>query len=127
MLSDLLIRLRALFRRSAVESELDDELRFHFDQEVKKYAQSGLTREEAIRRARLAFGGLDQIKKECRDARGVRFLETLAQDIRYGLRMLRRRVASVPNGLGADGLLGGMPTASGKEPHLRLQPAPVLP
>jgi putative ABC transport system permease protein len=90
MLSDLLIRLRALFRRNAVESELDVELRFHFHQQIEKYISSGLTREEAMRRARLEFGGLDQIKEECRDARGVQFLETLAQDVRYGLRMLRK-------------------------------------
>ena len=44
MLNDLRIRLRALFRRNAVEGELDDELRFHFEQQVEKYARSGLTR-----------------------------------------------------------------------------------
>jgi len=90
MLNELLIRLRALFHRSAVESELDDELRFHFDHQVEKFVQSGLPLPEARRRARLSFGGSDQIKEECRDARGTHFLETLAQDIRYGLRMLRK-------------------------------------
>jgi putative ABC transport system permease protein len=90
MLTDLLIRLRALSRRKAVESELDDELRFHFDQQVEKYVNSGLAREKALRRARLDFGSLDQVKEECRDARGVNVLETLAQDVRYGLRMLRK-------------------------------------
>jgi predicted permease len=90
MLSDLLIRVRALFRRNAVESELDDELRFHFEQQVEKFVQSGLPLPEARRRARLEFGGSDQIKEECRDARGVNLLEALAQDIRFGLRMLRK-------------------------------------
>jgi predicted permease len=90
MLSDLLIRLRALFRRDAVESELDDELRFHFDQQVEKFVQSGLPLAEARRRARLEFGGSELIKEECREARGVHFLETLAQDVRYGLRMMRK-------------------------------------
>jgi putative ABC transport system permease protein len=90
MLSDLFIRLRSLYRRNTVEGELDDEIRFHFEQHVEKYVQSGLTREEATRRARLEFGGLDQVKEECRDARGVHLLETLIQDIRYGLRMLRK-------------------------------------
>jgi putative ABC transport system permease protein len=90
MLSDLLIRLRALFRRNAVESELDDELRFHFDQQVEKFVQSGMPVAEARRRARLEFGGSDQIKEECREARGVRFLETLWQDLHYGVRMLRK-------------------------------------
>ncbi|MGA8224475.1 MAG: ABC transporter permease [Candidatus Acidiferrales bacterium] len=90
MLSDLRVRLRALFRRTAVEGELDDELHFHFDQQVEKYVRAGLTREEAMRRVRLDFGGFDQVKEECRDARGSQFVETLAQDVRYGLRMLRK-------------------------------------
>ena len=53
MLSDLVFRLRSLFRRNTVEAELDDELRFHFEQQVEKYVRLGLTREEAGRRARL--------------------------------------------------------------------------
>lgn len=67
MLSDLLICLRALFRRNAVECELDAELRFHFDQQVEKFVQSGLPFAEARCGARLTIGGADQIKKECRD------------------------------------------------------------
>jgi len=59
MLSDILIRLRALFRRDAVEGELDDELRFHFEQQVAKCVQSGVPCEEARRRARLEFGGAE--------------------------------------------------------------------
>jgi putative ABC transport system permease protein len=90
MLSDLLIRVHALFRRNAVEGELDDELRFHFDQQVEKLVHSGLPLAEARRRARLMFGGSDHIKEECREARGVHFLETLAQDIRFALRMLAK-------------------------------------
>jgi putative ABC transport system permease protein len=90
MFSDVLIRLRALFRRSTVENELDDELRFHFDQQVEKFVQSGLPLLEARRRARLEFGGVDQLKEECREARGVHFLETSARDVRYALRMLRK-------------------------------------
>ncbi len=90
MLSDLLFRVRSLFRRKAVETELDDELRFHFERQVEKYVSSGLTRAEALRRARIAFGGLDQVKEECREARGVHMMETMFQDVRYGLRMLRK-------------------------------------
>ncbi|HEV2490637.1 MAG TPA: ABC transporter permease [Candidatus Acidoferrales bacterium] len=90
MFSGLWIRLRSLFRRNAVEDELDAELRFHFDQQVEKFIHSGLPLAEARRRARLTIGGSDQIKEECREARGVHFLETLAQDIRYALRMLRK-------------------------------------
>src|SRR5690348_2269934 len=90
MLTDLLYRLRALVQRRAVECELDEELQFHFAQQVEKYLQSGLDRAEAVRRARLTFGGMEQVKEECRDARGVLFLETVFQDCRYALRMMRR-------------------------------------
>jgi predicted permease len=90
MLSDLLIRLRALFRCDAVENELDDELRFHFEQQVEKFVAAGAPLAEARRRARLEFGGADQIKEECREARGTHLLDTFAQDIRYGMRMLRK-------------------------------------
>ena len=90
MLNDLLLRLRSLFRRKNVEAELDDELRFHFEQQVAKFIQSGLPPQEAKRRARLDFGGVEQLKEEHREARGVNFIETVLQDIRYGLRMLRQ-------------------------------------
>jgi hypothetical protein len=94
MLTDWRIRLRALFNRTAVEGELEDELRFHFERHVEHYLKAGLDREEAMRRARLAFGGVDQIKEECRDARGIRLIDELRQDASYGLRMLRRRMLS---------------------------------
>src|SRR6266567_721911 len=90
MLSDLLYRMRAVFRHKSMEAELEEELRAHVERQVEKSVQSGLTHEEAARRARLEFGGVDQVKEACRDARGVNFLETLIQDVRYGLRMLRR-------------------------------------
>jgi putative ABC transport system permease protein len=90
MLSDLWMRMRAVLRRKAVEGELDDELRFDFEQRVEKYVRAGMTREEAMRRARLEFGTPDSVKEECREARGVHFLETFVQDVRYGLRMLRK-------------------------------------
>ncbi len=90
MLSDLFFRVRSLFRRQAVETELDDELRFHFEQQIAKFVNSGLTPDEALRRARIDFGGLGQVKEECREARGVQVMETLLQDIRYGVRMLRK-------------------------------------
>lgn len=90
MLTDLFLRLRCLFRRTAVENELDEELRFHLEQQVEKHTQSGLSHKEAQRRARLEFGGLEQAKEECRDARGLNFIDSLIQDLRFGLRMLRK-------------------------------------
>jgi predicted permease len=90
MLSDLLHRLRSIFQRTTVESELNDELRFHFDRLVDRHVQAGLSFQEAQRRARLEFGGVDQVREECRDARGTQFFDTLAQDFRFNLRLLRR-------------------------------------
>ena len=88
MLNDLLFRLRALFRRRAVEAELDEELRFHFENEVEKHKSRGITPEEARRRARLSFGGHDQIKEDCREAHGTSLLESCLHDLRYALRFL---------------------------------------
>jgi putative ABC transport system permease protein len=107
--NDLLFRLRSLFRRATVESEADSELRFHFEHQVEKYIQCGLTREDATRRARLEFGGHEHLKEEIRDARGVNLIETLFQDIRYGLRILGRTpviscvaILSLALGIGAN-------------------------
>ena len=90
VLNDLLQRMRSLVRRETVEGELDDELRFHVEEHVEKSVAAGLSREEAMRRARLEFGGFDQVKEECRDARGVQLMETFIQDVRYALRTLAK-------------------------------------
>jgi putative ABC transport system permease protein len=90
MLNDLRIRLRALFRRKRVERELDEELRFHIERQTEKYVQAGMKPGEAARRARIELGGVEQTKEECREARGVNFIETTIRDLRYGLRQLRR-------------------------------------
>ena len=93
MLDDFLFRVRSLFRKKAVEAELDDELRFHMNGQLDKLLKSGLPREEALRRVRMEFGGLDQVKEECREARGVSLVEAAWQDIRYALRWLRKAPA----------------------------------
>jgi putative ABC transport system permease protein len=88
LLHDLLFRLRTLMRHSAAENELDDELRFHLERQIDKYVKSGMSEAEAVRRARLEFGGLDQVKDNCREARGISFVETLVQDSHYAVRTL---------------------------------------
>ena len=90
MLTDFIFRMRALLRGGAVERELDEELRFHVAHAIEKSVASGLSRDEAVRRARLMFGGVDQIKEACRDARGVRWLDDVLQDLRYGVRTVKR-------------------------------------
>ncbi len=94
MFADLRARLRALVRRSTVERELDAELQFHVEQQIEQFMNAGLDRDDAARRARLVFGGLDQIKEECRDARGTRLIEELWRDVQYAVRMMRRRTLS---------------------------------
>jgi predicted permease len=86
MLNDLRFRIRALFRRKAMETELDQELRFHFEREVERRKNAGMTQAEATPHARLSFGGHQQIKEDCREARGISLLEASLQDIRFALR-----------------------------------------
>ena len=89
--ADLKYRLRALFRRGAMERELAEELRFHLEREAEKYERAGDSPDAALRRARLAFGGVEAAKEASRDARGTVLLETLLRDVRYALRGLRAR------------------------------------
>jgi putative ABC transport system permease protein len=82
--------LLAVLGRTRMESEMDAELRFHIEAFAEDLVRSGLPRREALRRARIEFGGIERAKEECREARGVNFLETLFQDLRFGQRMLRK-------------------------------------
>src|SRR5438067_98684 len=90
MFTDLTHRLRSLIRRRTVEQDLDDELRFHFERLIDRHVANGLAHDEALRRARLEMGGFDQVKEEHRDARGVRLLEDLGDDLRYAIRQVKR-------------------------------------
>ena len=78
----------AILVRTRTENEMDAELRFHIEARAEDLVRGGMSREEALRRARIEFGGLERAKEECRDARGVNFVESLIQDFRFGVRML---------------------------------------
>ena len=79
-----------LFRRSQVESEMEEELRAHIQYRADDLERSGVSRAEALRRARVEFGGQERFKEDCRESLGGNFLETMAGDVRFSLRVLRK-------------------------------------
>ena len=84
------LRLRSLLGKSRAEQELSEEFRFHLDKLIEESVANGMSEEEARYAALREFGGVEQLKEECRDAWHVRFITELVQDVRYGLRQLRR-------------------------------------
>src|SRR5215472_17601203 len=84
--------LRAVARRSRMEREMDAELRFHIEAFAEDLVRSGVPREEGLRRARIEFGGVERAKEECREARGLSFIDSVFQDLRFGLRMMRKNL-----------------------------------
>jgi putative ABC transport system permease protein len=85
--------LRRLVRRQQLEHHLDAELRDHIERQVADYVRGGMSDAEARRQARMSIGGVEQVKEQCRDARGTMWAEQIARDVAYALRQLRRRPA----------------------------------
>jgi len=93
MLDRLKMRWRALFHREELERELEAELRFHLESDATQNVQSGMNPDDAHYSALQSFGPLERSKEECRDARGVRFIEQFVQDLRYAKRLLTKNPA----------------------------------
>lgn len=90
MISDLVYRFRALLHRQVLDDELEEELRYHLDREAERVRAQGLSEQQARREAALAFGGIESVKEDCRQARGTAFIESIWSDLRYGLRLMRK-------------------------------------
>jgi predicted permease len=87
---ELFARIAGLFGRGGADRDLDEEVRFHLEMMAEDFTRRGLSVEDARRAARQHFGGVPQMKEAYREQRGLPVVETTVQDLRYGLRTLRR-------------------------------------
>jgi predicted permease len=91
LIAELRERLRGLFFKAREDADMDDELRDHLEMEVLANQRRGMSSEEARRQAAISFGGMDRVREEVRDARGLALFEQSIGDISYALRALRRQ------------------------------------
>jgi macrolide transport system ATP-binding/permease protein len=84
------LRLRSIFHKNRAERDLSEELQFHLQNQIDEYVAQGMNPKEARHAALRSLSGIEQAKEECRDARKVNLIENFLQDVRFGLRMLRR-------------------------------------
>src|SRR5688572_19083343 len=84
--------LRSLVQTPAVKQEIDEELRLHLEMRTAENIAAGMPPEEAARAARRRFGNVQRVREECRDIRAASFGETFVQDVRFGVRMLRKNL-----------------------------------
>jgi predicted permease len=89
-LKDLWFRIRALLSSNRMDQEFSEEMKFHLDMEVAHLVRQGMSPTEALRKAKIALGGVDQYREKAREARGVQPIEDLLRDVRYGVRTLRK-------------------------------------
>jgi putative ABC transport system permease protein len=108
-LQKFILRIRSLFRRNAVDSELDSEPQSHLEMQARENIAKGMRADEAHLAARRLFGPVDQMKEECRDERRVNLIEEFVADIRHGVRLLAKNpgftitaVATLMLGIGAN-------------------------
>src|SRR5688572_30812477 len=111
-LAEMWQRLRSLAARRELEDRLDDEIRFHVEQQTEKNRRAGMAPDEARRQALIRFGGVEQVREGTRDEFRAARIEHLARDVRYGLRSLRRHpafsamaVLSLAIGIGANAVI----------------------
>src|SRR6185369_5523847 len=89
-LRQLAARVRGMFGRHRLDSDLDEELSIHLEMLIEDNVRRGMSLKEARNAARRSFGGVEQTKEAYRDQRGFPIIDSLARDLRYGVRMLRR-------------------------------------